>query len=144
MAKKTVTGREWLEFEDWACEALNLFDFRVKLMTDAEKAEQLGAREVAGPRLVLRDGGLMMLRDESPESEPEMSDDDWKEMLNHITAEETRDQAELIGLAERLGCSIYLAAYLRHLNRKLDIVADAFARDRAQPQEAPRKIKRRK
>jgi hypothetical protein len=27
MARVTVTGREWLEFEEWACEALNLFDF---------------------------------------------------------------------------------------------------------------------
>jgi hypothetical protein len=141
MARTTVTGREWLEFEEWACEELNLFDFRAKFMTDAEKAESLGPREVSGPLMVVRDGKLERL-DAPSTPEPEMSDEEWKQMLNDITAEETRDQAELVALAERLGCGIYLAAYLRHLNRKLEIIADAH--HRARTQELPKRVRRRK
>jgi hypothetical protein len=143
MAKQNVSGREWLDFEHWALEELNLFDFRVKFMTDTEKSEFLGPREVSGPLMVLRDDGTLERLDAPSTSEPEMTDEEWKNMVVDITAEEMRNQAELLALAERLGCSIYLAAYLRHLNHKLEIVADAFA-GKLKTQELPQKLKRRK
>jgi hypothetical protein len=141
MAKQNVSGGEWLDFEFWALEELNLFPFRTKFMTDAEKAESLGPREVPGPLMTVKDGKLVWL--DRPAPEPEMTDEEWKQMAQDITAEDARDKAELLALAERLGCSIYLAAYLRHLNHKLEIVADAFA-GKLSAQELPRKTKRRK
>jgi hypothetical protein len=111
-------------------------------MTGEERAERLGPREVSGPLMTVKDGKLEWLRTATPE--PEMTDEEWKQMLNDITAEDARDKAELLALAERLGCSVYLAAYLRHLDRKLNIVADAFAGIKPAAQDIPRMIKRRK
>jgi hypothetical protein len=142
MAKQNVSGREWLDFEHWACEELNLFQFHTKFMNDAERAERFGPPDTSDLKLVVRDGKLERL-DASASPEPELTDEEEKRLRDDIEAEDQRDKEELLALAERLDCSIYLAAYLRHLNYKLEIVAEAFA-GRSKTQELPKKIKRRK
>jgi hypothetical protein len=144
MATKTVAPRDWLEFEHWASEELNLFEFQLKLMTDAEKADQLGKRNSPEPRLVVNDKGELSLDGAADASEPELNDQEWKQMLDEMDAWDKEEKAELLAFAEKFGCNIYLAAYLRHLNFKLDMVADALASGKTAAQEFPKRRKRRK
>jgi hypothetical protein len=59
-----------------------------------------------------------------------------------LEAQQEQEKAKVLVLAERLGCSIYLAAYLRSLNSKLEVIADAF--DRGRMQKLPSRTRRRK
>lgn len=140
MAPKHLTEREWFAFEDWKLEEFKgILEFRLKFMTEPERAEWLGPPEVQKARLVVRDGQLV---NPDAKPEPEMSDEEWQRMAAEIQAEEERERADLLGLAEKLECSVHLAAYLRHLSWQLDVVAEAFERTRASA--LPKKIRRRK
>ena len=143
MAVKIISGRDWLDFEHWASEELNLFEFQLRLMTDAEKADRFARQNAQEFRLVVNDKGELVESGASSTSEPEPDDEEWKQLLDELDARDKREKAELLAFADKLGCSIYLAAYLRHLNDKLEIVADAFA-GRSKSRQLPRKIKRRK
>jgi len=48
------------------------------------------------------------------------------------------EKAELLAFAEKLGCNIYLAGYLKHLNEKLEIIADVFGNKKVILQETPK------
>lgn len=141
MARLTVTSRDWLAFEDWACGALDVFEFRVKFMTAEEKAEVFERQNAREPRLVVNDNGELVNHDAASANEPEPDEAELKQLLDEIEAEDKQEKEELLAFAEKLGCSIYLAAYLRHLNAKLGIIADAFGKT---AQELPKKTKRRK
>lgn len=127
MTVKAITPRDWLAFEEWRLEHLNLFEFSQKFLTDAEKAELSERRETTELRLVLneQDGTIRSIGESAPEPEP--SDEEWKQLLDDMEQQEQWEQDELLALANRLGCNIYLAGYLRHINAKLDIIARVFS-----------------
>jgi len=142
MAKAPFNPHEWPAFEYWALSELDTSAFRLKLMTDAEKEEIFGSPPATKPLLlVVNSEGQLVPRDTSPASEPELDEETEKRLLDEIEARDEQEKAETLAFAERLGCSIYLAGYLRYLNTKLDIVADALIRSKVAVPEPKRRKK---
>ena len=112
----SITPEAWEDLKDWAHRELNDSAFRVNFMTDAEIAREFGPATPAPEATRLEDQTERLLLDEM---------DAWEE----------RRKADLLAFAEKLGCNIYLAAYLQHLNEKLSFIADTFGSNRVVMQE---------
>jgi len=97
-----INREEWEAFKDWeACE-LDTSAFRLNFMT---------AAEVIG---------------ESGSPAPPLDEETEKHLLDEMEAWQEQQKAELLAFAERMRCSIYVAAFLRHLDSKLDYIAEVF------------------
>jgi hypothetical protein len=111
-------------------------------MTDAERDEWSGPKDASEPQMVVREDGKLALLGASFAAEPELSNEEEKRLLDDMKAKQEQEKVESLALAERLGCGIYLAAYLRFLNSKFEVIADTSGKVRTQ--ELPKKIIRRK
>ncbi len=114
---KVITREEWEVFKDWQSKLEgSLQAFQVNFMTK-EEINRL------------------------PLAEPAPLDDETEALLlDEMEAWHEMQKAELLALAEKLGCSIYLAGYLKYIDDKLECVAEAFGSKKVVMQE-PQSVK---
>jgi hypothetical protein len=106
MKTRNVTRYEWDDLADWeVTELIPDFDaFQIVFMTAAELGRYRGTSSDVMP----------------------LSDEAEAKLVDEMQAWHEQRRAKTLALAQRLECSLYLAAYLLHLNEKLERVADAF------------------
>jgi len=112
MKKLTMSREEWEAFRDWQLKELSdsWAAFRTNFMTDEEIEEEI-------------DGEVL---DEYERETGALDDETEKRLLDEMEAWQEARAAELVALAEKLGCSIYLAAYLKQLDSKLELIGNVF------------------
>jgi hypothetical protein len=117
MTKAAMSREEWEVFKDWEAKLTGQLQvFETNFMSAQEITRELN-KPAPDPTLPPDDELIQGMLDEMEE---------WQE----------RQKAELLAFAERFGCRfVYLAAYLRHLDRKLEIIADVFGNNKVMMKE---------
>lgn len=120
---KAITEREWDDVTEWEVLELipDLDKFQIAFMTASERQRYLDPSADTAEL------------DAQAESKLCAEADAWREAR----------RAKTLALAERLGCSVYLATYLLHLNDKFDRVLEAVQTGKISIQEPDRKRRKR-